>query len=363
MNTTTPVRILLVEDDEDDCMIFKDYLADLPMKYEIAWAKNNAEFQDQLEKNEFDIIVTDYLLGTTSGLEVLKRAREKSPHTPVIILTGKGSDSIDIEAMKLGAADYLIKSQLDAASIERSIRYALERANASRILVENENYQNRLDKIISTGRIARMIAHEIKNPLTSITLCVDQLKDLVGSNEEAAFYINIINQTSSRIDQLVNDLINSTRFGDIKLQKENLVDVVKNSLQLAADRARLKSVQLQEEYSDPTIEMELDGEKLKLAFVNLIVNAVEATEEKTGVIGVRVRKQKDKVSVCIKDNGCGMTPEVQKKLFEPFFTSKAKGSGLGLTSAHNIILGHKGRIDVTSEPGKGTEFVVSFPLG
>src|ERR1043166_7969138 len=170
-----PVKILLVEDDEDDYLIIQDYLADTFLKYEIKWVNNFSRFQEQLPAGRFDVVITDYMLGSTSGLEVLRTVKEKEPLLPVIIFTGKGSNSLDIEAMKLGASDYLIKGNFTADMVERSMRYALERAHAAKVMIENETYENTLDKIVSTARVARMIAHEVRNPLTTITLCADQM--------------------------------------------------------------------------------------------------------------------------------------------------------------------------------------------
>src|SRR5687767_7867343 len=145
------VKILLVEDDEDDYLIIRDYLSDTFLKYEITWANNYEMFISNLNHFSFDLVITDYLLGRVSGIEVLKKVKEKSPFIPVIMLTGKGNNAIDMEAMKMGAADYLLKGNFDSASIERSVRYALERASSARILQENESYQNTLNKIVSTG--------------------------------------------------------------------------------------------------------------------------------------------------------------------------------------------------------------------
>jgi signal transduction histidine kinase len=362
MENQLTIKILLVEDDQDDYFIIKDYLSDTSLKYEIVWANNYDMFLSYINTVQVDLVITDYLLGRISGLEVLRKAKESNPMLPVMILTGKGNTDIDMEAMKLGAADYLIKGNFDSSSLERSVRYALERANTSKVLKENEHYQNTLNKLVSTGRMARMIAHEVKNPLTNILLCTDQMNELLKDNEELLSYLEIITRNSKRINQLVVNLLDSTRFGDIKLENRNLVDVVAGTLQLAIDRIRLKSIELNESYSHPVIEVQLDEDKLKIALLNIIINAVEAleTEDKKGVISIRVTKDDKFIRIHIADNGPGMDDETKERLFEPFFTSKAKGSGLGLASAQNIILSHKGRIEVKSKKSEGTEFIISL---
>lgn len=362
MENQLTVKILLVEDDKDDYFIIKDYLSDTSLKYEIIWANNYDTFQSCINSIPADLVITDYLLGSISGLEVLKKVREYNPMLPVMILTGKGNTDIDMEAMKLGAADYLIKGNFDSSSLERSVRYALERANTAKLIKENEHYQSTLNKMISTGRMARMIAHEVKNPLTNILLCTDQMGELLKDNEELLSYLEIITRNSKRINQLVVNLLDSTRFGDIKLENRNLVEVIGNTLSLAIDRIKLKSIELREDYQHPVIEVQLDEEKMKIALLNIIINAVEALEtlDKKGVIHIKVRKDGRYIKIHISDNGPGMSEETREKLFEPFFTSKPRGSGLGLSSTQNIILSHKGRIEVRSTLEEGTEFIISL---
>lgn len=361
MDTKLPIKILLVEDDEDDYMIIKDYLSDTFLPYEITWAVNYDNFLTALQDGSFDLVITDYLLGNTSGIEVLKKVKEKDTFIPVMLLTGKGSTSIDMEAMKLGASDYLVKGSFDAQTIERAVRYTIERANNSRIVKENENYLNTINKIVSTDRIARMIAHEVKNPLTNILLCAEQMKELLPENEEFDSYLQIIIRNSQRINQLVVNLMDSTRFGDIKLEEHNLIDILKDTLALVEDRVKLTLVTIVEEYSHPVIRFPVDADKLKIALVNIVVNAIEVLEKKPdATITVKAEKLPNLIRICIKDNGSGIPPEIKDKLFEPFSTSKEKGSGLGLASAQNIILGHKGKIEVNTELTKGSEFIISF---
>ncbi|HLG02478.1 MAG TPA: ATP-binding protein [Bacteroidia bacterium] len=362
MNINKPVSFLIVEDDEDDLLILKDCLADSFKSFELHWARNYSEFIACLEGKPFDIVITDYLLGSTSGLEVLKASKEAWTDVPVILLTGKGNQSLDLEAMKMGADDYLVKGNFDAAILERSIRYALERSKTALIQRENEEYQNRLNKIVSAGRIARMIAHEVRGPLTNILLSVDQIRHKTGENTDTKFYLDIISNSTEKINQLVSELIDSTKFGEMRMERANLVDVIGETLSMAEDRAKLKSATLAGNYSHPVIEMELDREKLKIALLNIVINGLEAVDEGKGEILVDVARSSHAVLISVRDNGCGMSEETRESIFEPFFTNKTKGSGIGLTSTQNIVLGHKGRIDVESAIGKGSCFKIYFPL-
>ncbi|MDP1727305.1 MAG: ATP-binding protein [Bacteroidota bacterium] len=362
MKSSLPVKILLVEDDEDDYIIIRDFLSDTSIEFEIKWVTNYFSFLDHLKEQVFDLVITDYLLGNTSGLEVLKTVKAFNPVLPVMVLTGKGNTAIDMEAMTLGASDYLVKGSFDSSSLERAIRYVLERANSARILKENEHYQSTINKLVSTDRIAKMIAHEVKNPLTNILLSAEQLRNTFQENSEVLSYIEIITRNSKRINQLVRNLLDSTRFGDVNLKKINLIEVIRDTLTMAHDRIQFNSIRLIENYSDPVFELELDEEKMKIALLNIIINSIEALEENTGVIELKVMKVKGNIKIHISDNGPGISEEAKERLFEPFFTSKPKGTGLGLSSVQSIILSHRGKIEVKSNTGTGAEFIISLPL-
>ena len=126
------LRVLLVEDDEDDYIIARDLFAEFRGgQIQLDWMKNFSTGLDAMTRNQHDICLIDYRLGAHNGIELLKAAVEHNCHSPIILLTGQGEHEVDLEAMKAGAADYLIKGRLDAGMLERSIRYALERKKAS----------------------------------------------------------------------------------------------------------------------------------------------------------------------------------------------------------------------------------------
>jgi PAS domain S-box-containing protein len=221
-----------------------------------------------------------------------------------------------------------------------------------------------LKRFSSTGRIARIIAHEVKNPLTNIMLSADQLKAELPAEilVETGDLIDIIQRNCHRINQLVSDLLYSTRFTELKTGKYSINKLVEEALEMAKDRINLKKIKVVKRFSEDICDITVDGEKVKIAFLNLIVNAVEAMEEEKGVLTITTAAKDNKCIVEIIDNGPGIAPEHLDRLFEPYFTSKEKGTGLGLTNTQNIILSHKGSIRVKSESGKGTSFIVSFNL-
>jgi signal transduction histidine kinase len=219
-----------------------------------------------------------------------------------------------------------------------------------------------IEKFAATGRIARTIAHEIRNPLTNIALASEQIKTLVEQNEEAAMLLDMVNRNNYRINQMITELLNSTKFAQLEFSKANINDVLNDTLELASDRIELKQIKLIKNYTEPGYSVMIDIQKMEIGFLNIIMNAIEAMEKGQGTLEIATRKEANKCIIEFKDNGIGMNEETLHRIFEPYFTGKNKGAGLGLTNTQNIILNHKGNIDVSSTAGKGTVFIVSLSL-
>ena len=132
------------------------------------------------------------------------------------------------------------------------------------------------------------------------------------------------------------------------------------ALDMANDRVELYRVTVEKRYSFDICNISVDAEKIKIAFLNLIVNAIEAMQPGKGILKVLTKGEDDKCVIEITDNGNGMSEEQLNNLFEPYFTTKPKGNGLGLTNTQNIILNHRGSINVNSKPGEGTSFIIKF---
>jgi len=218
------------------------------------------------------------------------------------------------------------------------------------------------EKFAATGRIARTIAHEVRNPLTNIDLAVAQIKTEVPFDDDTAVLFDMIGRNSERINQLISELLNATRFAELSYELISINVLLDETLEMAKDRLELNHMKTEKDYGDNIPPIIVDPEKIKIAFLNLIVNAIEAMEPDEGVLKLVSRREGNKCVVEIADNGKGMTEEELDKLFEPFFTTKTYGNGLGLTNMQNIILNHKATVNVFSEPGVGTVFVIKFDL-
>jgi signal transduction histidine kinase len=216
-----------------------------------------------------------------------------------------------------------------------------------------------IEKLAATGRLVRTLAHEVRNPLNNINLSVEHLREEMEVNENSSIYLDIIQRNSSRIGALITELLNSSRPAEMKLERHILQSIVDESIMDAIDRLTLQRIKLEIKYPDEPVMVTVDKEKLKLAFSNILINATEAIHHKQGRISIVVRSDEDH-SIVISDNGCGISEENISRLFEPYFTSKRNGMGLGLASTLNIIQSNKGTIDVKSEVNVGTSFIITF---
>jgi len=232
----------------------------------------------------------------------------------------------------------------------------LNTANAQLVQMQSS------EKFAATGRIARTIAHEVRNPLTNINLATCQLKtDIPATDENMNYLFDIIDRNSNRINKLISDLLQTTKFSELTFTSISVNDLLEETLLMAKDRIDLNKISIERNYA-ADIRINVDREKIKLAFLNIIINAIEATEANKGVLKISTGIQQHFCVIDITDNGIGMDENSLTKLFEPYFTSKPKGNGLGLANTQNIIFNHKGTINVSSTLGKGTTFIIRLSL-
>jgi signal transduction histidine kinase len=219
-----------------------------------------------------------------------------------------------------------------------------------------------IEKFATSGRIARAIAHEVRNPLTSISLAAEQLGSSIPENEDSSLLLSIITRNVNRIHDLILELLNSTKFSQLNLDHISVNTIVEQAIELAKDRIELHEIQLISILSAQPCVVKADREKLRIALLNLIINAIEAMEPGKGVLEISTQQIQDECMIMVKDNGMGMDEKSIARIFDPYFTQKENGSGLGLTLTQNIVLNHNGNISVDSAPGQGTVFTITLSV-
>lgn len=220
------------------------------------------------------------------------------------------------------------------------------------------------EKLASIGRISAGIAHEIRNALTSVKLNIQKLvqSDRLGETEKE--HLSISQEGIGQMEKFVKELLDFTRVSELNLARFSLEQILDESIKTLADTLELKKVVLEKSYEEGSPQVLVDADKLKQVFLNILRNAFEAVEEKGKInISLSLLKEQEgsKIRVFISDNGCGIPEENRETIFEPFYTTKASGIGLGLPIARKIIEQHKGTIRVKENAAQGTSFEILIP--
>ncbi len=229
------------------------------------------------------------------------------------------------------------------------------------VLFQTEEQLRRADRLSALGELSASMAHEIRNPLGSIKGAVEILKDDYQEEEAKYEFIQILLKETDRLNRIVQEFLGFASPKQPELQPADMNEAIESVLTLTTQEARKAGVKV-EKRLDPAIgRRSLDAGLLKQAFLNLVLNAIQAMPD-GGVLTVESGIKGGTIEVMISDTGIGIPEENRKKLFSPFFTTKKNGTGLGLAITYRIIENHRGSIDVVSGPGKGTRFTVRIPV-
>jgi two-component system, NtrC family, sensor kinase len=222
----------------------------------------------------------------------------------------------------------------------------------------------RADRLASVGEMAAGIAHEIKNPLTGIAAAITVMKDDFTPDDPRVMIINEVLEQISRLDKTVNDLL---FFGKPTAPEPAWTDInsaLKKILVFASQHRGGKNIEKRLELKEDLPPVYVDPKQIQQVFLNLFLNAVQAMPQ-GGTLTVQselaVVDGVDTVQVRVTDTGAGIPPQILEKIFTPFFTTKAQGTGLGLPICHRLVEQHGGRLLVKSKDGEGTTFTVELP--
>jgi two-component system, sporulation sensor kinase E len=470
------IRIAVVDDDEDDFFIISDYIKAIEgARLQVEWVNDYATALNRIHEKAYSIYFVDYRLGSQTGLNLLQEAMRIGSDAPIVLLTGKGSRSIDVQAMQHGATDYLVKSELNTEKLERCMRYALDRAENLKEVKRRENkYRNLFEgskdavfiadrqfvllelnraasnllgaakdelvgsnlldfvrdaplrkqlrqlleqasdvedfeleiqghnnesipcllsisflenlegnhivhgilhditnlkkaqvanlqaqKLAANERLMRTLAHEIRNPLNNISLSIDHLETPFQDSDHDHL-IEIMKRNCIRINHIITELLDLTKPSELVFQRCSLQEIMDESVAMISDRINLQKIQVKKEYPDSPLMILANKSKLNIAFNNILINAIEAMETNKGELTISMNNGGEFCQVSIRDNGTGIPEEYLPKLFEPFFTLKKNGVGLGLAASYSIIQSHKAEMQIESEIKKGTNFIISF---
>ncbi len=235
-------------------------------------------------------------------------------------------------------------------------------------LMENQQARfdhlaTQMDKMSSLGRMAAGIAHEINNPLAGILLYSSNMSKKVSQGGPLEEGLNIIIKETQRCKTIIQGLLEFARDRVPQKAPANINDILKTALGIVDNEFRLRHVNLELQLAEDMVKTLLDENQIEQVFINLLLNALHAVEENGSVtVKSTVDSEQKTVRVETTDNGCGIAVNDIKKVFEPFYSTKTKGTGLGLAVSYGIVKNHQGDIRVYSVPGKITRFTIDLPI-
>ncbi len=221
------------------------------------------------------------------------------------------------------------------------------------------------ERLALVGKLAAGVAHSVRNPLTSLKIRLFTLRRSLQLDEEQKMDFEVIDEEVSFIDTIIHNFLEFSRPPKLKMQAMSMSDAIDQALVLVRHRVESQGTQIVLRRERRLAKVEGDPEQLKEVVVNLLINAMDAMGEK-GRIEIQeeegfIAPYGDVCIVRLTDNGPGIPPHVQERIFEPFFSTKEEGTGLGLAIARRIVEEHGGWLHVNSEPGKGATFVIGLP--
>ncbi len=382
------LKICVIDDNPADRELYRQYLIDdFEQEYEFSETGIGGEAIKLCKSNHFDCILLDYNLPDFNGVDFLNEIdRETKVKTPIIMLTGQGSETIAAEALRAGAADYLPKRVVSTDSLKRTISNAVEKCHL-RNAIENQTHRLQKNNIELTRkheeiqRFYQTVSHELKTPLTSIKEFVCIILDGIAgplSNEQKE-YLELVKESCMQMANEINDLLDMTRLETgkyrVELEPNDIEGLIKKVVSSMQIIAKQKMIIISMDLDKTLPKVFMDPKRVEQILTNLINNAIKFTD-KHGEILLKAEYETDTaefLKISVIDNGCGIESDNLKKIFERLYqvnpeknvssTSTSNcGLGLGLNICKELVKLHNGEITVQSKIGKGSCFSFTLPV-
>jgi signal transduction histidine kinase len=380
---TTPIRVLLIDDDLADRQLARLALdkADTGV-FKIEFATCLTDAESQLRSDEYDVLLLDLGLPESCGMETLVKVRAINTSIPIVVVTDLSDEQTALDCLHHGAQDYLLKSHLALETLSRSVRYAIQRQqsheqlSSANALLEQRNTE--LARLCETAqRFVDNVSHEFRTPLTVITEYVSLLQDgIVGEVEldsEQKCFLGILADRADDLNTMVDDMLDVSKLqaGLLSTWRRNcrLADILRHLRPALESKAAIKDVQLEFRIDADLPVIYCDGEKLGRVLINLVVNAIKFCGD-PGCVRVSATEipASGEVVIAVSDNGPGISQENQKTIFGRFrqletpVHNAQKGFGLGLSIAKELVDLNLGQMLLDSEMGQGSTFSFTVPV-
>ena len=374
-----PMRVLLIEDDEDDYVVARRMLSDIYAdQVELTWAQTYEEGMEKISPCDYDVCLLDYRLGARNGVELLREICADKYPIPIILMTGQGDKEIDIEASKSGAADYLLKNQPDSALLERAIRYSIQhkQSEAARLelLKEREARETAEEANRAKDAFLAMVTHELRSPLNAILGWAQILRARTTDETTMEHALEVIEKSARTQSRLIEDILDTARAtgGQLRLDVRSTIlpDVISAAIEIVKPAADAKNIRIESSTDNHVNVISGDPERLQQVIWNLLSNAIKFTPP-DGKVTIHLERADPNARIIVRDNGKGIDATFLPFVFDRFAqhpddaknTGRRSGLGLGLSLARHLVELHGGTIEAASDgPGHGATFTLEFPL-
>jgi signal transduction histidine kinase len=364
-------HVLVIEDNPGDADLVRLRLVEGKSAADVSCVSRLSDGLDSLKQKSPSVILLDLNLPDSQGAETFRKVLEKAPNVPVVILSGQDDEDLAMKALHQGVQDYLVKGAFSSSSLDRAMRYAVERQGLLRSLE-----MSRKQQLEFKNQFLSHVSHELRTPLTCIhqftTILLDGLAGDVSPEQRD--HLKTILKSVNQLGAMVRDLLEASRVESGKIRIESrcvaIGDLVRQAVAMMQPIAREKEVGLEVGVDTRVPFVYGDPARILEVLINLIENGIKFTPV-GGAVTVRaclVQTDPDFVYISVADTGCGIAPEARALVFERLYQdpnsvdNSRKGLGLGLFIAKELVSLHGGRIWVASEPGQGSTFSFTLPL-
>jgi two-component system sensor histidine kinase/response regulator len=347
-------KILIVDDAVDTVELLKKRLRF--EGYDTAEAYDGEEGLKRVAEYNPDLIILDVMMPKLDGYDVCQRLKsdENTKYIPVLMLTAKSEVEDKVKGLDIGADHYLAKP-FDYKELSARVRSLVATKAAREKLVEGE-------KSKALERMMGEVEHEIRNPLTSIGGFARRVYDRLPQGDPNKKYMEMIITDVARLENMIKELLELETTAVSYRELTNINDVIVEALKSFNQDLEDRGIEAKTELGDDLPLISIDQEQMKMALANLVENSIEAMQDKLKILKIASRISDGCMEIQVSDTGKGIPKDKIKNIFDPFFTSKTRGPGVGLTFTLKIIQEHRGTVSVESEPGKGTIFTIRLPL-
>ncbi|GAB4332827.1 MAG: response regulator [Calditrichia bacterium] len=372
------IKILVVEDEEFIRMMFCQSFEN--WGFQVEEAENGKEALEKIQEGDFNIVVTDLNMPIMDGMELLRKTKEKWPYIEVIVITGFATIESAIEAMKIGAYDFILKP-VNFEHVQFTINKCFKKIKSQAENTELMEMNTRLRELNELkDKFIYITNHELRTPLTIIKGYIDILETMISDNDEdTREVVDILKDTTEELNELVERIhllgniensIQLRRKSEVIELKRLITKIYKELHPLFIKR----KIELKIFVDKKPLLLEGDPRQIRIVLRELLQNALKFTPD-GGKVVVRLEIKNQEIQYSVSDNGIGIPLDKQEIIFDPFYEIQntinhrssdsefmGGGMGIGLSLVREIVNLHKGQIHLESEPGKGTLFTIKFPL-